>query len=51
MQVYQFAGRDRTGGLIRGIVEAEDDTRARASLREQGLFITSLSPRTHAPLL
>lgn len=51
MQVYEFAGRDRTGVLIRGIVEAEDDTRARASLREQGLFITSLSPRLRAPLL
>ncbi len=34
MQVYEYAGRDRTGVPIRGTVEAEDDTRARASLRE-----------------
>lgn len=51
MQAYEYTGRDGTGALIRGVVEAEDDTRARASLREQGLFITSLSPRLQAPFL
>jgi type IV pilus assembly protein PilC len=51
MQAYQFTGRDGTGVVIRGVVEAEDDMRARASLREQGLFITSLSARSMAPFL
>ncbi len=51
MQAYEYTGRDGTGAPIRGVVEAEDDTRARASLREQGLFITSLSPRPQARFL
>ncbi len=51
MQAYEYTGRDGTGAPIRGVVEAEDDARARASLREQGLFITSLSPRPQAPFI
>jgi type II secretory pathway component PulF len=45
-RAFEYAGRDRTGTPVRGIVEAEDDARARARLREQGLFVTRLAPRT-----
>jgi type II secretory pathway component PulF len=50
MEAYQYTGRDGRGAVIRGTVEAEDDVHARASLREQGLFITSLSAQRRAPL-
>jgi type IV pilus assembly protein PilC len=43
---FEYSGRDRAGTPVRGIVEAEDDARARARLREQGLFVTRLAPRT-----
>ncbi len=42
MPTFQYAGRDAGGVLVRGRMEAEDDARARAQLRQQGLFITSL---------
>ncbi len=49
-RAYQYAGRDRTGTPVRGIVEAEDDARARARLREQGLFVTRLAPQAQRSL-
>ena len=49
-RAYEYAGRDRTGTPVRGFVEAEDDARARARLREQGLFITRLTPRVRRSL-
>ncbi|MBI3998816.1 MAG: type II secretion system F family protein [Armatimonadetes bacterium] len=51
MQAYQYTGRDAAGSIVRGIVEAENDARARARLRGQGLFVTSLTARSRSPLL
>jgi type II secretory pathway component PulF len=42
MPTFEYACRDGAGAVVRGRVEAEDDARARAQLRQQGLFITSL---------
>ncbi len=47
MRAYEFRGRDGTGAPVRGVVEAEDDARARSRLRERGLFITSLAAQRH----
>jgi type IV pilus assembly protein PilC len=52
MPSFAYVGRDSQGTLVRGELEAEDGKQARARLRQQGLFITSLEPRTprrHAP--
>lgn len=48
MPTFEYVCRDAVGALVRGRVEAEDDVRARAQLRQQGLFITSLQAE-HAP--
>ncbi len=42
MMTFAYVCRDNHGALIRGKVEAEDESRARARLQRQGLFITSL---------
>lgn len=42
MPAFEYSGRDRIGGLIRGVLEADDEIRARARLREQGLYVTAL---------
>lgn len=42
MPTYEYLSRDARGLLVRGQVEAEDAARARARLREQGLYVTSL---------
>jgi type II secretory pathway component PulF len=42
MMTFAYVCRDIRGSLIRGRVEAEDDSHARARLQRQGLFITSL---------
>jgi type IV pilus assembly protein PilC len=45
MPAFEYSGRDRIGGLIRGVLEADDEVRARARLREQGLYVTALRSR------
>lgn len=45
MRAFEFTGRDGGGLPVRGVIEAEDDSRARSRLRERGLFVTSLSAR------
>ncbi len=42
MPTFDYVSRDSRGTLVRGRVEAEDDRSARARLRQQGLFITTL---------
>ncbi len=46
MPAYAYTGRDGTGVPVRGVIAAEDEAVASARLRGQGLFITSLRPRT-----
>lgn len=45
MPAFEYSGRDRLGTLIKGVLEADDELRARARLREDGLFVTSLRAR------
>jgi len=45
MQAFEYRGRDGGGLPVRGVIEAEDDSRARSRLRERGLFVTSLAAR------
>lgn len=45
MPSFEYVARNSQGTLIRGQVEAEDAPQARARLRQQGLFITSLQAR------
>jgi type IV pilus assembly protein PilC len=45
MPAFEYSGRDRVGSLVRGVLEADDESRARARLREQGLYVTALRPR------
>jgi type IV pilus assembly protein PilC len=45
MRAFEFRGRDGGGLPVRGVIEAEDDSRARSRLRERGLFVTSLAVR------
>ncbi len=42
MPTYEYLSRDARGLLVRGRVEAENASRARARLQEQGLYVTSL---------
>ncbi len=42
MPTFDYVCRNNSGALIRGRVEAEDGMVARARLRQQGLFVTSL---------
>ncbi|MDR7523498.1 MAG: type II secretion system F family protein [Armatimonadota bacterium] len=42
---FEYTGRDGIGLPVRGVLEADDETRARARLRERGLYITSLRPK------
>lgn len=46
MPSFEYVCRDSRGLLVRGQLEAEDDTRASMRLRQQGLFITSLRRRS-----
>jgi type IV pilus assembly protein PilC len=43
LRAFEFKGRDGGGLPVRGVIEAEDDSRARSRLRERGLFVTSLA--------
>lgn len=45
MPAYTYTGRDGLGAPVRGFVDAEDERGARARLREQGLFVTTLAPQ------
>jgi type IV pilus assembly protein PilC len=45
MRAFEFTGRDGAGLPVRGVIEAEDDGRARSRLRDRGLFVTSVSAR------
>jgi type IV pilus assembly protein PilC len=42
MPVFQYTARDSSGNLSSGSVEADTNSRAVASLREQGLWVTDL---------
>lgn len=44
MATFTYTVRDAAGELRQGEVEAEDSANARARLRQQGYFITSLEP-------
>jgi type II secretory pathway component PulF len=46
MPAFEYTGRDTVGHVVRGVLDAADDARARARLRDDGLFITSLRVRT-----
>lgn len=46
MPTYVYTGRNGAGVPVRGVMTAESEAAATALLREQGLFITSLRPRT-----
>jgi len=45
MPTFTYAVRDARGTPARGVVEAEDASRAQAILQQQGYFITALRPR------
>jgi type IV pilus assembly protein PilC len=47
MPTFIYTARDRAGRLSTGTVEAETDSRAAASLRQQGLWVTDIRS-THA---
>ena len=44
MASFTYTVRDAAGALHKGVLEADDSTIARARLRQQGYFITSLQP-------
>ncbi len=44
MANFTYTVRDATGALHKGVLEADDPNIARARLRQQGYFITSLQP-------
>jgi type IV pilus assembly protein PilC len=51
MPVYTYTAKDRGGNVTSGNLEADTDSSAAASLREQGLWITDLRPqRGSAPV-
>ena len=41
---YQYAAKNRDGKILKGVLEAEDETAAAYSLTEQGYYITELKP-------
>lgn len=45
MPTFAYVVRDASGMAIRGLLEAEDASRAQAILQQQGYFITALHPR------
>ena len=45
MATFAYAGRDGRGALVRGRIEAQSDAEARARLRQQGVFVTTLASR------
>jgi type IV pilus assembly protein PilC len=45
MPTFTYVVRDARGAPARGLVEAEDASRAQAILQQQGYFITALRPR------
>jgi type II secretory pathway component PulF len=42
MPVFSYTARDRSGNVAQGTVEAMDNSRAAALLREQGLWVTEI---------
>ncbi|MGH2372164.1 MAG: type II secretion system F family protein [bacterium] len=44
MASFTYTVRDAAGAIHKGVLEADDSTIARARLRQQGYFITSLQP-------
>ncbi len=40
---YEYVARNETGRIIKGIVDASDESSARAKLRSRGAYVTSLS--------
>jgi len=49
MPSFSYVGRDNRGTLVRGRVEAEDAGGAKARLRGEGVFITTLQVHSDAP--
>src|SRR3989304_2703160 len=45
MPTFAYVCRDASGMPIKGLLEAEDASRAQAILQQQGYFITALQPR------
>ena len=45
MPTFAYVCRDATGMPIKGLLEAEDASRAQVILQQQGYFITALQPR------
>lgn len=45
MPTFAYVVRDASGMPIKGLLEAEDASRAQAILQQQGYFITALQPR------
>ncbi len=48
MATFTYVGRDSRGALVRGRLEADDESGAKARLRGQGLFITTLQRKSDA---
>ncbi|MEK7165494.1 MAG: type II secretion system F family protein [Patescibacteria group bacterium] len=45
MAIYAYSARDKTGKLIKGTVEANNEREAAQLVRERSLVVTSLSPQ------
>lgn len=45
MATFAYVGRDNRGAPVRGRIEAQSDAEARARLRQQGVYITTLWSR------